>query len=260
MHTTESVSITDANTLPWRLTANPGLALKPIREDQALGLFLGLVRFEPFTRSGLHQHQGVATSFVVDGGLTDYHGAIGLHQAGINIKGSTHDAVAYQHTVLISRLEGPVTYPPKSDISGVHSGSRYESFGGPDPLIPPEINVDVDAQAHYAHGYEGVKAQMIFDYAGTGSAHRMVQLYLAPGTSLKLTATALTEYWVRGGLLEINGQAAHANCFIQCKANTELEIHSPFGALLLAWAEGPEANAFTGQRDLFGFHLGRTTA
>lgn len=32
---------------------------------------------------------------MLDGGLTDYQGAIELREAGINLKGATHDAVAY---------------------------------------------------------------------------------------------------------------------------------------------------------------------
>lgn len=74
--------------LPWQATSSPGLWLKPVRHDDDAGLYLGLVRFDAGTRSGLHQHQGVAASFVVEGGLTDYHGSIGLHHAGINSRGS----------------------------------------------------------------------------------------------------------------------------------------------------------------------------
>ena len=55
-------------------------------------------------RSGLHQHQGVATSFILQGGLSDYQGAVHLHEVGINYRGSTHDAIAYEPTVLVSKL------------------------------------------------------------------------------------------------------------------------------------------------------------
>jgi hypothetical protein len=67
--------------LKWHSVGKAGLALKPVREDREKGHFLGLVAFEPNTRSGLHQHLGVATSFILDGGLTDYQGSIGLHDA-----------------------------------------------------------------------------------------------------------------------------------------------------------------------------------
>jgi ChrR Cupin-like domain len=237
------VSIFDMATVPWQATANPGLLLKPVRMDDTQGHFLGLVRFDADTRSGLHQHQGVATSFVVDGGLTDYHGSIGLHETGINLHGATHDAVAYQRTVLISRLEGRVSYPPNSEISGVHSGSYSAEFQNPDPSMPPEVNIKVDALPLQATGIEGVQRQVIFDYAGTGSNHRMLQLHLRPGSEISFQAGARTEFWVRGGNLVINGQAAHANCFVVCEADAQVNISSPFGALLLAWADAPPVNA-----------------
>ena len=70
------VHVFDASTMPWQDTGNPGLKLKAVRNDDERGEFLGLVSFAPFVRSAVHQHTGVATSFVVDGGLTDYHGTL----------------------------------------------------------------------------------------------------------------------------------------------------------------------------------------
>ncbi len=242
----------DAAQMPWQATANPGLWLKPVRQDDTQGHFLGLVRFDAGVRSGLHQHQGVATSFVVDGGLTDYHGAVGLHMAGINRRGSTHDAISYRHTVLVSRLEGPVIYPQGSAISGVHTGSRYQDFCNPDPNVPPEVNVPVDEQPRIETGVAGLQRQAVFDYAGTGTDHRMLQWTLRPETAFAFQATALTEFWVRGGNLEINDQAVHANCFVVCEAGAQVRVVSPFGALLLVWAQGPQAG-FSGDANLFGF-------
>ncbi len=255
---TPDVQVIDAGLMAWQATANPGLWLKTVREDQALGHFLGLIRFDPFTRSGLHQHQGVATSLVIDGGLTDYHGAVHLHEAGINVKGSTHDAMAYQQTVLVSRLEGPVTYPPASDISGVHAGSYHGVFRNPDPSVPPEINVPVDALAAEPTGVPGVLRQTIFDYQGTGTNRRMLQLALHAHSSLAFTAGALTEFWVRGGQLAVNGQGAHANCFITCPPGSAVEFDVPFGALLIAWAQGPASEVrvpggVASAHNLFGF-------
>jgi hypothetical protein len=191
----------------------------------------------------LHQHRGVATSFIVDGGLTDHAGPIGLHQAGINLFGATHDAVAYQNTLLVSRLEGPVVYPPsRAELSGVHAGSRHAEFSNPAPEASPDINVTVDALVAQQTGIAGVRRQTIFDYAGTGSAHRFAQLTLSPGAECpEWTCVALTEFWVRGGLLQINGQVAHANCFVVVEPGATVRLASPYGALLLAWAEAPEA-------------------
>ncbi len=254
------VHVFDMSTVPWQATANTGLWLKPVRTDDGQGHFLGLVRFDAFARSGLHQHRGVATSLVIQGGLTDYHGPIHLHEAGINILGSTHDAAAYEDTVLVSRLEGAVIYPPASSISGVHAGSRHEDFCNPDPSIAPEINVPVDQQPTHATGIAGITRQEIFDYRGTGSDHRMVQLKLRPGATASFNVTHLTEFWVRGGNLLVNQQSAQANAFVVCEAGSQVSLAAPFGALLIGWAEGRErfvdATATADAKasaDLFGF-------
>lgn len=246
------VHVFDMNQSPWQATANPGLHLKPVRIDDAQGHFLGLVKFEAFARSGLHQHQGLATSFVIDGGLTDYHGSIKLHEAGLNFKGATHDAVAYQNTLLVSRLEAPVSYPPNSDISGVHAGSEYRSFQNPDPSVPPEINVAVDLLQAQPSGYHGIECQVIYDYARQPTQSRYVQLTVRPHTHVEFEASAVTEFWVRGGQIKINGLDAFANCFIVCEPQARVTIECPFGALLLAWAEGPERN-LQSDKSLFGF-------
>jgi hypothetical protein len=236
------VLVFDAADLPWQDTPEPGLRLKPVRYDDQRGLFLGLVGFAPMARSGLHQHRGVATSFVLDGSLTDFAGPIRLHQAGINLVGATHDAVAYQNTLLVSRLEGPVVYPSsRGELSGLHAGSRHADFDNPAPEAAPDINITVDALVPQQTGIQGVRRQTIFDYAGTGSAHRFVQLSLSPGADVPAwRCRRLTEVWVRGGLLQINGQVAHANCFVIVEPGASVQMASPYGALLLAWAEGPE--------------------
>lgn len=236
------IQIHDMELLPWRETPDPGLRLKSVRYDDEHGRFLGLVGFAPMTRSGLHQHRGVATSFVLDGGLTDYHGSIGLHQAGINLFGATHDAIAYQNTVLVSRLEGPVIYPPqRGELTGLHAGSRHGDFLDAAADVPPETNVHVDALAHAHTGIEHVCRQTIFDYAGTGSKHRFVQLSLRPGADVPAwRASAMVDLWVRGGLLHVDGHIVHANCFVCIPAGTVVRLRAPHGALVLAWAEGPE--------------------
>jgi hypothetical protein len=257
------VHIFDAREVPWQDTPEPGLRLKPVRYDDERGHFLGLVGFAALARSGLHQHRGVATSFVLDGSLVDYAGPIGLHQAGINLFGATHDAVAYQNTLLVSRLEGPVVYPAaRGELSGLHAGSRHAEFDNPAPEAPPDINISVDALTQQQSGIPGLRRQTIFDYAGTGSAHRFVQLSLSPGTACPTwRCTHLIELWVRGGLLQVNGQVAHANCFVVIEPGAVVQMGSPFGVLMLAWAEGPEdwtepaalSTARAQRSSLFGF-------
>ncbi|MEP7302209.1 MAG: hypothetical protein ABI699_11820, partial [Caldimonas sp.] len=215
------------------------------------------IGFDPYVRSGLHQHQGVATSFILEGGLTDYHGAVNLHEVGINYRGSTHDAISYVPTVLVSKLEGPVTYPPEDKLlSGVHAGSTYRSFRNPDPDLPPEINVVVDSVARVETGIAGLTRQPVYDYAGSGLARRLLQWRLRPETELAAwQASDWVELWVRGGEIAVNGQKAFANCFVVIEPGATVRIEAPFGALALVWSEGPEswpAGAAPG-RSLFGF-------
>jgi hypothetical protein len=252
----ESVQVFDMSQIPWQVTGNKGLSLKPVRHDDKAGSFLGLVKFDAFARSGLHQHQGLATSFVIDGGLTDYHGSIKLHEAGLNFKGATHDAIAYQNTVLVSRLEAAVSYPPNSNMSGVHAGSRYQEFVNPNPGLPPEINVPVDALAAKGTGYQGVTRQTIYDYTGLDYAGRYVQLTLKPHTLIEFESASTLEFWVRGGNLSVNNIDAHANCFVVCKEKTKISMASPFGALLICWVHEPEIGCTKSDqhsKDLFGF-------
>ena len=227
-----------------------------MREDRDQGRFLGLVGFEPITRSGLHQHLGVATSFVLDGGLTDYQGAVGLHEAGINLKGATHDAVAYRRSLLVSRLEAPVIYPPETGRDyALHTGPRFGEIRNLHPEIPPDINVAVDRLAALPTVIGGVTRRMIFDYALSKGEHRYVQLGMLPGSGIPaFTTRAPLEFWVRAGDLRIGGAVAHANCFVIVEPGATVEITSSFGALFHAWSEGPTDWADGGkQAELFGF-------
>ncbi|MBL8347922.1 MAG: hypothetical protein JNN03_20985 [Rubrivivax sp.] len=255
------VQVFEQSAVPWQDTSEPGLRLKPVRYDDERGHYLGWVGFAPMARSGLHQHRGVATSFVVDGGLTDYHGSLGLHEAGINLCGATHDAVSYQNTLLVSRLEGPVIYPREhGDLSGLHAGSRHDEVRNPAPDVPPDINVPVDRLPAHQTGIAGLRRQTVFDYAGTGSAHRFVQLQMAPGCDLPAwRASARVDFWVRGGRLVVEGQTVLANSFVVVDAGATMRMGSPNGALVLAWAEGPEewlapaADVRAVRSSLFGF-------
>jgi hypothetical protein len=235
------VHVFDPAAMAWREAGKAGVVQKVVRRDDERGRFLGIIGMEPMVRSGLHQHQGVATSYFVDGGLTDYQGAILTGQAGINLKGATHDAIAYQRTLFVARLEAPVTYPPEDGpLHGLHAGARHALLANPAPSVPPDINVWVDAQPAQGTGCDGIERRTVFDYAPTADDHRMVQLSIRPQSRIpRLLVTGHTELWVRGGLLEVDGRVAHAGCFVILEPTAEVSLASPYGALVLAWAEGP---------------------
>ncbi len=251
-----NVSVYDAEDLKWHTAGKSGLALKPVREDREKGRFLGLVGFEPMTRSGLHQHLGVATSFVLDGSLTDYQGPVQLHESGINVKGSTHDAISYQKTLLVSRLEAPVIYPEETNRDyALHTGPRFGAIRNPNPEVEPDINVAVDKLRAQSTGVGGVTRRMIFDYGRASGEHRYVQMGMIPGSKTPaFTTTALLELWVRAGDLRIGDKVAYSNCFVVIEPGTTLAIESDFGAAFHAWSEGRLDWAGGEQRpDLFGF-------
>ncbi len=245
----------DAAAMDWAQAGKAGIALRSVRSDPS-GLFLGQVGFEPMARSGLHQHLGTATSFFIDGGLTDYHGSAGLHQAGINLKGATHDAIAYQRTILVSRLEAAVIYPPQAGpLHGLHAGAHHSEVINSAPEIAPEINVTVDDLPQLHDGLAGTLRQTIFDYRPTTDVRRMVQLRLRPGTRWpRMRTTALIDLWVRGGDLQINDASLHGNCFAILEPDREYSISSQFGALLICWADGaPQWEHAKVSLDPFGF-------
>lgn len=239
--TTNKVYAYDMLSVPWTQAGrNGGLHQKVVRADRERGRYLGLIGFDPFARTGLHQHQGTAISYFLDGALDDYGSTAVRGQAGINLAGATHDAVAYSRCVLASRLEGPVTYPPEQTEHELHTGARHAPIVNPAPERPPEINVAVDALPIETTALAGVTRRLVFDYAGTGTDRRFVQLNLLPGTELPAhLATDLTEWFVIGGDVSVNGTPAGGGSFVVIEPGTELSVSSTYGARLLAWAEGP---------------------
>ncbi len=244
---TDKVYVYDMMDAPWTGVGRAGLAQKVVRADRERGRYLGLIGFEPMTRTGLHQHLGTAISYFLDGSLHDYGGVTVQGQAGINLDGATHDAVAYNRCVLVSRLEGPVIYPPEEGADGgegphgLHAGARHvPALVNPAPERPPEIVATVEALPIEGTALAGVTRRLIFDYARTDTNRRFVQLCLLPGTTLPAhVVTDLTEWFVLGGDVAVNGARAGGGSFVVLEPGTKAEVSTQHGARLLAWAEGP---------------------
>ena len=98
----------DLEALPWRETPRGTAREKAVRRDNEAGLFLGLIAFDPMSRSGLHQHLGTATSYFLSGSLTDHQATTGAGAVGINLAGATHDAVSYGGAMLGKRLPATI--------------------------------------------------------------------------------------------------------------------------------------------------------
>jgi hypothetical protein len=204
----------------------------------------------------LHQHLGVATSYVVQGSLCDYGGTVVRGQMGINLKGATHDAVAYEKCLLVARLEAPVIYPPHDGpLHRLHAGARHSEIVNPAPEVMPDINITVEALPLATTSLAGVSRRMIFDYKGTGDDRRLVQLQLLPGARVPAhRTTALVEWFVMGGDVSVGNHEARGGCFACIDPDSEVMLSSRYGALLLAWAEGPIRWSDGEPRpDLYGF-------
>ena len=246
----------DAAEIEWRASGKAGVLQRTVRADTEHGRYLGLIGFEPLVRSGLHQHHGVATSFFAAGGLTDLGGPAGVNQVGINRKGSTHDAIAYQSTLLVARLEGPVVYPPDAGpLNDLHAGATAQAFAPPSVGHDASENIHIDRVAALPSSVPGVAVQLAFDYQGTGDDHRMFQWSMRPRTRWPVwQAGGLVELWVRAGAIEIDGRVAHANCFVIIEPDAQVSMRSEFGALAIGWAQGRPLPVQTeGLADAFGY-------
>lgn len=235
-----SVGVYDMTGAPWTGAGKEGISQKVVRVDHAKGRYLGLVAFEPLVRSGLHQHLGVATSYFLQGALGDYAGSAVRGQAGINLAGATHDAIAYEKCVLAARLEAPVIYPVQDGpLHRLHAGARQSEIVNPAPEVMPDINVTVEALPLAATSLSGIGRRMIFDYSPTDDDRRMVQLQILPGARLPAHRTsALVEWFVLGGDVAVGNEAAQAGSFVCIEPDSEVTVSSRYGALLIAWAEG----------------------
>ena len=228
----------DVEAMPWQDTPRGTAREKAIRRDADAGLFLGLVAFDPHSRSGVHQHLGTATSYFLSGSLTDYQGTTGEGAIGINLKGATHDAVSYPGCSLVSRLEGPVVIPDGGLAIHPHAGRG--ALRNARPENPPDISVMLDRATPVATRFAGVARKPLFDYAGTGDEHRLCALTLWPGTPpLRVRHDAVTDLFVLAGDLHVDGTRVHGPSFVLFEPGAQVTLHSDFGCTLLAWAEGP---------------------
>jgi len=260
------VSAVDMTQAPWVDAGKPGLRQKLVRGNPERGEFLGLLAFDALVASGLHQHTGVTTSYLLSGSVTDYWGTYGEGTVGINVQGSTHDAICYTPCLMANRAEAPVLYPNDATLHALHHGSRHGSFANPAPEAAPTLSVDLATLPAVATSVAGVTRRMVFDYARAGLDgrrpvsvdHRLVALTILPRARVPAFRTsALTEFFVIGGAVRVNGGggaiAAGPASFVIIEPGTEVVVDAEFGVQLLAWADGPSRWADHDGAELFGF-------
>jgi hypothetical protein len=250
------VYVSSKEALQWKDASKPGLRLAPVHEDRESGHFLGLLGFEAMASSGLHQHTDAAFSYMLSGSIRDYAGRTKAGEMGINLAGATHEAIAYEPSVVASRLDGHVLYAGEDyqDAPHLHAGGRFGDFRNQRPEDPPTINVDVEAIAASVTSVGGLSRRLIADYHGTAHNFRNAALTLNPGTRVPpFTTSAPIEIFVVAGCFEINGQLATGGGFCMVEAGAQVQLSSASGAFLIAWSEAPVQWLDGPRSDLFGF-------
>ena len=249
------VSSHDMTRAPWVPAGKDGLRQKLVRGNPERGEFLGLLAFDALVASGLHQHTGVTASYLLSGSVTDYWGTYAEGTVGINVQGSTHDAICYTACLMANRAEAPVLYPNDATLHSLHHGSRHGAFANPAPEVAPTFSVNLASLTAVSTAVAGVTRRMVFDYSRVESVdHRLVALTILPRSRIPAFRTsALTEFFVIGGALRINDVAAGPASFVIIEPDTEVVIDAEFGAQLLAWADGPTTWSGSDDADLFGF-------
>ena len=188
MHMRASVPLIEvigAVDVAWEQAGRSGLAYLPVRRDEAGADFFGMLRFDTLASSGLHQHLDVAMSYMLSGGLTDRQGTVHAGTMGVNFHGSTHDAVAYEPSLMVSRLEGPALYLPELEHH-LHVGAERRPIAIDSAEQLPDVAVCLDALRLEPTRIAGVARKMIFDYSITPHDRRCVELQLLPGASVPL--------------------------------------------------------------------------
>ena len=242
----------DLEALPWRETPRGTVREKAVRREAETGRFLGLLMFEPLSRSGVHQHQATATSYFCSGSLVDYQGTTREGAVGINLAGATHDAVTYTGCTLVARLEGPVVIP--ADALAIHPHADAAAVRNARPGTPPDISIYLEQTVAVATRFAGVLRRPVFDYAGTGTDRRLGALTLWPGTrALRVRHTALTDFFVIAGDLRIDERVVTGPSFVVVEPGARIELGSEHGCTLLAWAEGPAWSEDVEGAELYGF-------
>lgn len=241
--------------MPWEEASRSGIWRKTVREDADRGYFLGALAFDEGARSGTHQHLGVASSFFVQGALTDYYTTTRRGDLGINLPGATHDAVAYERTVILSRLEGPAKYVSEEGmVSNLHTGATEGEVVAFAPEKPVDINVPVYGVPSLPTSIPRLSRRMLHDYSQVEEAGRCTALQLLPDCAIPpFKAVSPIDGVVIGGLLTLNGDRTPGGSMFCIDPGQSVEMASPYGAFVMVWSEGPIVwDDFNGP-DPFGF-------
>jgi hypothetical protein len=237
------VYVFDVSSTPWQSVGKGGLAQKIVRRDDRTGHSFGYMSFDALARTGVHQHLGTAFSYFLSGSLTDFQGTTGAGQLGVNFAGSTHDAIAYQPTLTVGRMEGPVAYG--ADVThSLHAGNRHTDFENEFPEHLPDLSITLEAVQASGTRVAGLTRRLVYDYAHTRVNRRMTHMMLLPGTKVPAHRLgALVDMYVLAGDVTFASRGAHSTAktgdFVILEPETQVSYVSRFGASVMVWADGP---------------------
>lgn len=226
----------------WTANARPGLWSRPLYADADAGLFFGWIRFDAMATTGMHQHLGPAFSYIVEGALNDFQGAVETGQMGINLSPATHEAIAYRPTLFVARLEAPVLYleDAAAGDAALHTGARTGAITVQRPEDLPDLNITVADLPMVPTSIAGVGRRMIFDYRGTSTNRRCVQLQMLPGMRLPRFHTVdRLDLFMLGGSAQAGDSLLPTGCLASFAPGSDVSITSRFGALIILWSDGP---------------------
>lgn len=258
MRADAAIYIHDPQQMQWEPTGRAGVWQKSIRTEPERGQFLGLVRMEPMTRTGLHRHLGFGGAYVVAGGVHDYFSDQLAGEYAINHKSTVHEAFSYTDTLLATRLEAPQVFLEEEEVLQFRNGGRHatpDELRTPDPEVAPDLLFNLRTLPVTNTKVAGVRRTLIFDYARSEIDHRICLLRMLPSTAIPAFKTsALTEFMMLGGEVKVNGLQVSVGNYCILEPGAEVSIQSDFGASMLVWSEGRIGWA-DGRNlpDLFGF-------
>ena len=140
------------------------------------------------------------------------------------------------------------------DGAAIHPHAQKTTVTNTKPFTPPDITVVLDAVAQVASPFAGVLRRPVFDYAGTGSNHRLCSLQLWPGARLgNLHHTGLTDFFLLAGDLSVGEVTLAGPSVVVIEPGARVDLGSRYGCSLLAWAEGPAHACDDPALDPYGF-------
>lgn len=226
-----------AAAMPWVPTGRDGISVKVLRVAAERGGTFTLLRMDRDSTTGLHTHLAPASSYFLTGRLLDFQGIAESGELGVNPTGTTHDALAIEESILVSRLDGPVHgIPMTPELRGEDRDDALTPVRT-DVLGPPDIQIRSESRPWEATAFDGVLRRTLWQ---DGPNVAVSILRLEPGAEVPehLHFRPLEVYVLQGSVRD--GAAEYvAGEYAYTGAGTRRTLRSDAGCALLCWADGP---------------------